>query len=93
MIQVEFYSLLRLLLKQEKLTLPWKKEITVEQLLKQVQSAIPIPFLDKLIDADGRLHPGTIILVDRRNIHHLDLLQTKIRDGAVIALFPPGAGG
>jgi molybdopterin synthase sulfur carrier subunit len=93
MIQVEFYSLLRLLLKQEKLTVPWETGMTVARLLESAQAAIPTPFLAKLIDTDGKLHPGTIILVDRRNILHLDTLQTPIADGAVVALFPPGAGG
>jgi len=93
MIRIEFYSLLRLLLKQETLVLPWQEGMTVERLLEKAQAATPIPFLDRLIDADGKLHPGTIILVDRKNIHHLAGLQTPITDGAVVALFPPGAGG
>ena len=93
MVRVSFYSLLRLLLKRETLALPWTPGLDVRQLLTRVQAEIPTPFLDKLLDADGTLIPGTIILVDRHNIHHLDGLQTLIADGATVALFPPGAGG
>ena len=93
MVQISFYSLLRLLLKRETLSLPWRPGLDVRQLLTQVQAEIPTPFLDKLINADGKLIPGTIILVDRHNIHHLGGLATPIPDGATVALFPPGAGG
>ena len=93
MVQISFYSLLRLLLKRETLSLPWRPGLDVRQLLTQVQAEIPTPFLDRLLDADGKLIPGTIILVDRHNIHHLGGLATPIPDGATVALFPPGAGG
>lgn len=93
MIKVQFYSLLRLLLRQEKLELPAQNIETVEQLLQRLQQQLTTPFLHKLLDKQGELHAGTIILVNRRNILHLDGLQTPIHDGDVIAFFPPGAGG
>jgi molybdopterin synthase sulfur carrier subunit len=39
------------------------------------------------------MHAGTIILVNRRNILHLEKLETPVRSGDVVAFFPPGAGG
>ncbi len=93
MVQIQFFSLLRMLLKQEQIDLPAVEGETVAQLLERIQQQLPTPFLHKLMDDDGSMHAGTIILVNRHNIHHLDGLQTPVRDADVIAMFPPGAGG
>ena len=93
MIQIQFYSLLRLLLKQEKLELAAVENETVGQLLNRLQQQIATPFLHKLLDEGGQLHAGTIILINRYNIRHIDMLESKISAGDVVALFPPGAGG
>lgn len=93
MVKVEFYSLLRLLLKQERLNLPALKEETIRGLLPRLQQQISIPFVHKLVDEQGELIPGTIILVNRKNILHLDKLETPVHSGDVVAFFPPGAGG
>jgi len=93
MIQIQFYSLLRLLLKQEKLDLAACTDEKVGQLLQRVQQQLSTPFLHKLLDDRGELHAGTIILVNRRNILHLEGLDTPVEDGDLVAFFPPGAGG
>ena len=93
MINIQFYSLLRMLLKREKLELPSVENETVEQFLQRLQQQLSTPFLQKLLDEQGEPIPGTIIMINRRNIHHLEKLQTLVQDGDVIALFPPGAGG
>jgi len=93
MIKIQFYSLLRMLLKQERLDLPFVEEETITQLLKRIQQQLPTPFLHKLLTEDGNMHAGTIILVNRKNIHHLKGLQTTICDGDTVGMFPPGAGG
>lgn len=93
MINIQFYSLLRLLLKREKFELPAVKNETVGQLLQRLQQQLATPFLQKLLDDQGAPILGTIIMVNRRNIHHLEKLETQIKDGDVVALFPPGAGG
>ena len=94
MINIQFYSLLRILLKQEKFDLPANgNNENIGQLLQRLQQQISTPFLQKLLDQQGEMILGTIIMVNRRNIHHLDKLETLVHDGDVIALFPPGAGG
>jgi len=93
MIQIQFYSLLRMLLKQERIELTAIEGETVAKLLARLQRQLPTPFLHKLLDDDGSMHAGTIILVNRHNIHHLEGLQTPVNNNDVVAMFPPGAGG
>ena len=93
MIKIQFYSLIRLLLKQEKFELPASDKENVGQLLQRLQQQIATPFLHKLLDEKGEPILGTIIMINRRNIHHLEKLKTPVVAGDVVALFPPGAGG
>ena len=93
MIQIQFFSLIRLLLKQEATELTWSEGETVQSVLDKTQAKITTPFLHKLLNENGEPRAGTIILVNRKNILHLQGLQTPIADGDVLAFFPPGAGG
>lgn len=93
MLKIQFYSLIRMLLKQEATEIKWDEGDTVQSVLDKTQTEIAIPFLHKLLDDNGAPYAGTIILVNRKNIHHLQGLQTPIADNDVLAFFPPGAGG
>lgn len=93
MIKIEFYSLLRLMLQQEQLQLAAVEGETLSQLLLRVQRRVQTSFLHKLVDDRDELIPGTMILLNRRNVLHLNGLETVINDGDIIAFFPPGAGG
>ena len=42
---------------------------------------------------DGELLSNAIVLVNGRNVHHLQGLDTAVKDSDEIALFPPGGGG
>ena len=93
MVQIQFFGVLRMLLKRERLELHAVDGETVAQLLARAQQELPSPFLPRLLDNAGGMHAGAIILVNRQNVHHLDGLQTPVRDADVVAIFPPGAGG
>ena len=93
MLKIQFYSLIRMLLKQEATEIAWAEGDTVQSVLDKTQAKIATPFLHKLLDENGEPHAGTIILVNRKNILHLRGLHTEIADGDVLAFFPPGAGG
>ena len=93
MLKIQFYSLIRMLLKQEATEIAWTEGDTVQSVLDKTQAKIATPFLHKLLNENGEPHAGTIILVNRKNILHLQGLQTPIADGDVLAFFPPGAGG
>ena len=93
MVQIQFFGLLRMLLQREQLELHAVDGETVTQLLARAQQQLPSPCLPRLLDDTGGMHAGAIILVNRQNVHHLDGLQTPVRDADVVAIFPPGAGG
>ena len=93
MVTIRLYSLLRLLLRRESLELPVAAGDTVATVLQKIDGDMGAVIVGKLFTDPGVLQTGTIILVNRHNILHLQGLATPVRDGDVLALFPPGAGG
>ncbi|TGU70319.1 MoaD/ThiS family protein [Geomonas terrae] len=94
MVLLQIYGTLRMMLGgRESVELPCYEGDTVGSLLERFQAGERIAVTHKLVDDRRMLHTGTIILLNRRNILHLDKLETPVRDGDVLALFPPGAGG
>lgn len=92
MVTVGFYSLLRMKMGIDEVELPWHQGDTVVDILKKADAAASAQVLHRLVD-DATMRAGTIILLNRSNIHHLQGLQTPVADGDVLALFPPAAGG
>jgi molybdopterin synthase sulfur carrier subunit len=90
---IKFFGTLRLLLKIKEFNLKIENEETVSDLLNKLQSQIEARFIDKLINEEGRLIPGTIILVNKNNILHLNELNTIVKNNDEVVIFPPGAGG
>ncbi|MCB4203337.1 MoaD/ThiS family protein [Deferribacterales bacterium Es71-Z0220] len=93
MIKVKFYGTLQALLKTKEMSIPYFSEMDVKQLLIILQEKIKIDFKKKLVDNDGKIIPGTIILVNKQNIFHLNLLETQLNENDEVVIFPPGAGG
>jgi sulfur-carrier protein len=91
MITVKFFTTLRIHLGIEELTC--SRVTTVREVLEECEKIAPKPFLFKLIDTEGKLITGAIIMVNGHNIHHLQGLQSAVSDGDMVALFPPGGGG
>ncbi len=92
-LRVRFFGLLRLDL-----------NIQEEELILQVDKATVGQVVDALVLKHGpkvgerllageNIRQGTIILVNGKNIHHLKGLSSEVRDGDVLSVFPPGAGG
>lgn len=88
MIKIEVFTTLR-----EKLG--WsKKELIIdssETTLRDVLNAVP-ELKDILVDQDT-LRKGFIILINGKHAEFLGGLQTKIRDGDTISVFPQSGGG
>jgi len=92
MIKVQFFTLLRLLVKIPDIEMDCG-DMSVLQLLLKTEMRMRDRFIHKLLNEDRSLRTGTIILVNGKNILHLDGLPTIVHDGDTVALFPPGGGG
>jgi sulfur-carrier protein len=91
MIKIKFYSLLRMFLKQNEIDLD-ANNISILELLQKISEKTNKDIISKIIDT-GELIRGTIILLNGRNIYHLKKLNTNVKNGDNIDIFPPGGGG
>jgi molybdopterin synthase sulfur carrier subunit len=92
-LEVKFYSLFRINLKTKGIEYQQESEITITELIKKLDQDFEGYFTQKLLEKDGTIARGTIILVNGKNIFHLNKLETKVSDGDIVTLFPPSAGG
>jgi len=92
MITVKFFTLLRLLVKIRELKIDGDN-LKITELLHICEDSITTKFIHKLLDDDDKLLQGTIILVNGKNIHHLQKEKTIVKDRDLVELFPPGGGG
>jgi molybdopterin synthase sulfur carrier subunit len=91
-VKVKFYSLFKINLKSSGKEYQIDGEITVTDLISMLDDDYDGYFSHKLLDA-GEIAPGSIILINGENVIHIDGLDSKIKDGDTITLFPPSAGG
>ena len=91
-IKINFYSLFRINLSSAGEEYNIKNHINVEELITKLDEDYNNYFSNKMIE-NNKIKKGSIILINGKNILHLDGLQTTITDGDKIDLFPPSAGG
>jgi molybdopterin synthase sulfur carrier subunit len=97
MITVNFFTLLRLFLQIKELQLDSIQESPIRDVLQKIEDIVfektSKKFMFKLLNEDGSIKIGTIILINGRNILDTDGLDVIVRDGDTVTLFPPGGGG
>ena len=92
MITVNFFTTLRIFLNTNQVIIQ-ATEMSVNELLRKSEEQVSKRFLHKLLNQDGQILPGVMILVNGRNILHLQGVDTIVKGGDVVAIFPPGGGG
>ncbi|MBS7609220.1 MoaD family protein [Candidatus Bathyarchaeota archaeon] len=65
----------------------------VEDLINYIADRFQPSFRNALLDDKGHVRKGFSILVNGREITFLKGLETKLKDGDIVAIFPPIAGG
>jgi molybdopterin synthase sulfur carrier subunit len=90
---VKFYGEIRLFLKINEINIEIDEDIKLIDFLKKIELILKKEFIHKLVKDNMEITAGTIILINGKNIYHLDMLNSIVKDNDVVALFPPGAGG
>ncbi|AEX85552.1 hypothetical protein XO10_05715 [Marinitoga sp. 1135] len=91
-VEIKFFATLRLHLRVASLSLDLNENTTVNELIDiLVKHFNDEKVREYLIDENG-IRKGTMILINGKNILHLNGLDTKIEEG-VISIFPPAGGG
>lgn len=91
-VKVKLYSLFRLNLKTSEVNYEFEETVNIKDLIERLDDDFSGYFSEKLLEA-GKIKTGSIILVNGKNIFHINKLKTKIHDKDIVTLFPPSAGG
>jgi molybdopterin synthase sulfur carrier subunit len=91
-IEVRFYSLLRQKLGVSSMVLELEGSLTIDELIGVISARAKINIRPELFDGN-KIIPGTIILIDGYNIHHINGIETIVDKDCVVSVFPPAAGG
>ena len=91
MIRVDFFANLRLLVGHKSMEMTAPRDIRA--LLKNLEAHLGERFGKAILNSDGELKNGVIILVNGTNIHFLRNLDTRLDNDDKVAIFPPVGGG
>jgi len=93
MVKVKFFTLLRLKTGIDEVDVEADQISIYELLFKTKETVKSDVIIQKLLEKDGSLRKGTVILLNGHNILNLDKLDTIVKKDDVVSLFPPGGGG
>ncbi|MEM3506046.1 MAG: ubiquitin-like small modifier protein 1 [Candidatus Bathyarchaeia archaeon] len=66
---------------------------TIKEVLKILSEKYGNEFKNHLLDENGNLKPFFHIMVNGRKMGLLDGVETRLKDGDVLDIFPPVGGG
>jgi molybdopterin synthase sulfur carrier subunit len=67
--------------------------ISILEFIREMEEKSNPRLVEEIISHEGDLRPNVVILINGRNIVHLDYLNTKLKDRDTVAFFPPVGGG
>jgi MoaD family protein len=95
-VSVRFFTSLREIIKKKEETLEFSddEKVAVDKVLKTLRQRHGKDFTDYVYDDKTHAVRGFLqFLVNGNNTSSLDGLQTKLKDGDVLAILPPVGGG
>ncbi|MGY4686758.1 molybdenum biosynthesis protein MoaD [Petrotoga mexicana DSM 14811] len=90
--KIKFFSLIKFDLKKDEVDYQLSGSKSVKEIIKLLDREFDNYFSRKLLK-DGEIKSGTIILLNGRNIRHLQGLDTLVENKDEITIFPPSGGG
>ncbi len=90
--KIKFFSLIKFDLNKDEVDYQLSGSKSVKEIIKLLDREFDNYFNRKLLK-DGELKSGTIILLNGRNIRHLQGLDTLVENKDEITIFPPSGGG
>ncbi len=91
-IHVRLFATIRLKLGIPEIFIDIKEPVSVMELLELINKEVKADVISELVK-DDKIINGTIILIEGKNIHHLDKLKTMLTKDSKVEIFPPVAGG
>ena len=93
-INVKFFAIFRDLLglKELQLEAGSKEDLKLIDLLESLFQRFGENFRAKILE-NGNIRPKVNIMINGRNIKFLDGVNSTLKDGDIVAIFPPVAGG
>jgi molybdopterin synthase sulfur carrier subunit len=92
-VEVRLFANLRELAKTKAVVEDVKSRTSVGDVLKKICERFGAKFREQIIDKRGQPNENIKVLLNGRNIVFLQSTATKLKDGDVIAIFPPVGGG
>jgi molybdopterin synthase sulfur carrier subunit len=92
-VEIRLFANLRELAGQKSVQEELSEGTTVEDAVKKLAERMGKEFQSKVLDEAGHVRRIFSVLVNGQMIANLDGPLTKLKDGDVIAIFPPVAGG
>ncbi|MDK2906727.1 molybdenum biosynthesis protein MoaD [Petrotoga miotherma DSM 10691] len=90
--KIKFFSLIKFDLKKDEVDYQLSESKTIKEIMKLLDQEFDNYFSRKLLK-DEELKSGTIILLNGRNVRHLQGLDTLVENKDEITIFPPSGGG
>jgi len=91
-LKIKFFSLIKLDLKKDEVDIQLSGSKSVKEIINPLDHPWDNYFSRKLLE-NGELKSGTIVLLNGRNIRHLQGLDTLVENKDEITIFPPSGGG
>ena len=92
LIRVRFFGDMKNYLKKSQMTIEIPHGSTIREFIFELSENIDVNLLDKFVDAD-EVRSGIRILVNGRNISHLQGLETVLEDRDLVSILPVAGGG